>query len=162
MLEKYFKTKYSYIKFALFLCLLLFIIVTSSGGGISEKPINAVGEKVAKTAGYEYNSKAPKRMFKRYYGLDESNYKGVVYFAPNGNMDANELLIIKLDDLSQQQEVEEAIKNRISNQKKSFEGYAPKQYALVKNGVYKIKGNYAFFMIGKDADKCESVFENIL
>ena len=62
---------------------------------------------------------------KRYYGLNAQDYDGVALYIPNDVMSVNELLIIKLKDESQAEQVEAAAKERLKTQKTSFEGYAP-------------------------------------
>jgi hypothetical protein len=101
---------------------------------------------------------AENRMVRRFYGLNPNDYEGVVLYAPVDNMDANELLIVKLKDTSQSEEVEEAIQERLATQKKSFDGYGATQTQLLNNSILKVKGNFVFYMVGENAAEAESAF----
>ncbi len=152
------RSKWSYGKAALTVLLLVFMIWDMSSGSISDADIQSVAEQVVKAAGMEEMQPAGGRMVKRFYGLNPNDYEGVVLYAPADNMDARELLIVKLSDVSQREEVENAIEERLDTQMKSFEGYGAEQTALLESHVLKTEGNYVFYMVHEQAGKAESAF----
>lgn len=152
------RSKWSYCKIALTVLLLVFIIWDMGSGGISDADIESVTEQVVKAAGMEEMQPAGGRMVKRFYGLNPNDYAGVVLYAPADNMDARELLIVKMKDVSQREEVEEAIEERLDTQLKSFEGYGPEQTALLKSHVLRVEGNYVFYMVHERAQEAGSAF----
>ena len=73
-------------------------------------------------------------------------------------MDAEELLIVQLKDVSQQETVKAAIDARLETQKNSFEGYGVEQYALLEKSVVDVEGNYILFVVNEQAAKAQSAF----
>ena len=124
--EKYF----SYIKIALVVLLLLFIVIDVKRDAESHSDINTVAAQVAKAADVGKESYAQERMIKRFYSLNPKEYEGAVLYAPKDNMDVNEIFIVKLKDKSQSETVEEAVQKRLETQLKSFEGYGAEQTAI--------------------------------
>lgn len=103
--------------------------------------------------------KADTQLVKRLYGLDPADYEGLELYAPVSNMDAEELLIIKLKDLSQQETVSAAVEKRLQTQKKSFDGYGAEQFALLNDSsVIEMRGNYLLFAVSKNSGDAKAAF----
>lgn len=156
------KNYWTYAKIGLCVLLLLFIVLNLSGDKISETDIDSLTKNVVKAAELEGAQQAESRMVKRFYGLNPKDYEGAVLYAPEDNMDAHELLIVKLSDVSQQKDVREAIEERLDVQMKSFDGYGAEQTALLKAHVLQIEGNYVFYMVGEHAREAQKAFEDSL
>lgn len=152
------KKYYTHIKIALVVFLLVFIIADMCRDGISKAKIETVTADTVKAAGMEELSPAENRMVKRFYGLNPNDYEGAVLYAPQDNMDVHELFIVKLKDVSQKEEVEAAIQERLDTQMKSFEGYGAEQVALLNKHVLVVKGNYVFYMVGEKAKDAQAAF----
>lgn len=87
-------------------------------------------------------------MIKRFYGLDPSEYEACILYYPTTNMMAEELLIVKLSDISQQETVRAAVEARIATQKNTFEGYGVEQFEMLSsNAVVEVRGNYVLFVV---------------
>ena len=97
-------------------------------------------------------------MIKRLYGLDPADYEAIRLYYPASNMDAEELLLIRLRDVEQQKTVREAIENRLATQKKSFDGYGIEQFALLSDHAEIVtRGNYVMFVVNeKNADAVQA------
>ncbi|MBQ9611012.1 MAG: DUF4358 domain-containing protein [Lachnospiraceae bacterium] len=108
------------------------------------------------------------QMFKRLYGLDPEAYDGVLLYYPTTNMNAEELLLIKLkgssqEEIREQQEiVQTAMETRRQTQMHTFEGYAPQQYATLEHSVIDVQGNYLLFVSGDFAQQTQIAFEKSL
>ena len=102
----------SYIKIALTVLLVVFILVDTGKDASSNAEIEDVSAQVVKAAKLSEETPAGNRMVKRFYGLNPGDYEGVVLYAPKDNTDVNELLIVKLKDTSQSKAVESAIRQR--------------------------------------------------
>lgn len=152
------KKYFPYIKIALVVLLLIFIIADVSLEQSSSADIKTVAAQVAKTAGADVDAVAEDRMIKRFYGLNPKDYEGAVLYAPKDNMDVNEIFIVKLKDESQAKSVEESIRKRLDTQLKSFEGYGVEQTALLKAHVLEVRGNYIFYMVGEKAGNTKKAF----
>ena len=152
----------TYIKMALILGLLIFIIWDLRGEKTSNAKIDKVQEAVYQASGLENVEQAPNRTVKRLYGLDPQDYDGLVLYAPQSNMDVNEILIVKLSNTDQASGVEDAINERLETQEKSFDGYGVEQTKLLKDHVLQVQGNYILYAVGENASKMQAAFLNSL
>ena len=139
--------------------IILFVFLRNSESLV---PAQEVFDKVSATVESEKMELSTDRYFKKYYGLNAADYDGVLYYAPVSNMDAEELLIVKLKSTDQAEELTEAILKRQAGKEQSFEGYAPEQYALAQDYILDVKGNYILFVIDPNAEMIDSVFAGAL
>ncbi len=149
---------YTYIKIVLVAALLVFIILDMANDPISNAKIETVAENVVKAADFQGMEQAEARMVKRFYGLNPKDYEGAVLYAPVDNMDAHELFLVKLEDVSQMQSVQDAIEERLDTQLKSFAGYGAEQTALLEKHVFQKKGNYVLYVVGEHAEDARKAF----
>ena len=97
---------------------------------------------------------------KKYYGLNANDYAGTMLYIPDDVMSVNEILVVKVKDKSQVEDVEKAVEERLSTQKKSFEGYGVKQTRLLHSAIDETRGYYILLAVSKDADRIEDAFKN--
>ena len=83
-------------------------------------------------------------------------------FMPSSNMQAEEMLIIKLADTQQAKEVRTAIEKRLQTQKNAFDGYAPQQFDLCSRAIIDVRGNYVLFVIHENAAEIDAQFRRAL
>ncbi len=150
------------IKYILILFLLAFIVSLLSSGEISDADIKDVSKQVVKAYGAKGLSAADNRMVKRLYGINANDYEGVTLYVSDSNMKVEELLIVKLKDVSQSEAVEAAIEGRLDKQLESFEGYGVEQSKLLKDHVLDVKGNYVLYVVDKKAKKADKAFQKSL
>lgn len=150
------------IRILMVFALLAFIIVLQRGDKTSTADIGDVAAAVTAQLDLSNVQEGTNSDLKKYYGLSASDYEGVVYYAPVSNMDAEELLIIKLKDTSQADTVESAIQSRLETQKNTFDGYGVEQYNLLEKSVLDVKGNYILYVVHADASKADQAFKNSL
>lgn len=106
---------------------------------------------------------ADAQMVKRLYGISPADYESCALYYPKTNMGAEELLIVKLREVSQQEAVLAAVEKRIETQKAAFDGYGPEQFALLENhAVVEPRGNYILFVVSDAADAAKTAFVNAL
>lgn len=96
--------------------------------------------------------------FKKIFGLNAADYDGVVYYCPESNMDACELLVVRAAEPEQTDGLVEAINARIDSQKSVFEGYAPKQFEQLGRARVLVRGHYVFYVVSDDADEYARAF----
>lgn len=150
------------IRIVMVLLLIGFIISLQSGDKVSDADINDVAQAVIAQLDMSAMQESPHRNFKKFYGLNATDYEGVVLYSPVTNMDAEELLIVKLKDTSQAEAVETAINKRLETQKNSFEGYGIEQYDLLEKHVLDVRGNYILYVVHTDAAKADQAFQDSL
>ena len=146
----------SYIKIALTVLLVVFILVDTGKDASSNAEIEDVSAQVVKAAKLSAETPAGNRMVKRFYGLNSGDYEEVVFARKIICREAK--VIVKLKDISQSKAVESAIRQRLDTQLKGFEGYGAEQTALLEAHKLQVKGNYIFFMVGDRAAAAQKAF----
>lgn len=137
----------------------LSLVVMFSGNTISDADPAQVASAVTQTIDMSNMLEGDNTMIKRFYGLDPSAYEACILYYPNTNMMAEELLIVKLRDVSQQETVRLAVEKRIATQKNTFEGYGVEQFAMLSDhAVVEVRGNYVFFMVNAQSATARDAF----
>ena len=150
------------VKYILILLLTVFVMSLLGSGDISSAKMENVAGKVIQAVGTEELSEADNRMVKRFYGINANDYENVVLYVSDSNMEVEELLIVKLKDTAQSEEVEAAIDKRLNKQLESFEGYGPEQCKLLNDHVLDVKGNYILYVVDKNAKAADKAFQKSL
>ena len=85
--------------------------------------------------------------FDRLYGLDKSLVSdGSIAYAERG-MSADEVSLLVADNENDASEIEEALKSRIEQRKKDFNGYAPEEVKKLDASVVVKSGRYVALII---------------
>jgi len=129
------------------------------GNTVSNADPMEVAEAVVETIDMENMLEADNQLIKRFYGLDPASFEGCILYYPTTNMMAEEILIVKLKDMSQQEQVRAAIEQRIETQKNTFEGYGVEQFELLtNNAVVEIRGNFVLFVVNANSAEAQKAF----
>ena len=153
---------YFVIRYGLLLALVVAVIIFAAGKKESRASFEKVSQAVSSQIAPDQMEKAESRYLKKIYGLNAGDYDDVMIYIPSNSMSAQELLLIKLADVSQSDSVIEAIEERIRSQLNVFEGYAPVQVAVLENAVVDPQSNYILYVSGDNAEKTDEVFRNSL
>ncbi len=146
----------------LILALLVVIIFTQVNNPSSQTPIEEVKEATIANLDMSSLEEAPNRIFKRNYGLNANDYEGVVYYTGVNSLDVDEILIIRLADDAQSEELTTAINDRLETLKNSFENYGVDQYALLNASILDVQGNYLLYVVHPDAVIADQGFRDSL
>ena len=146
---------------------LALVLVLLISMGAKDKTSSAAPEDVAKAVTEVLDmtnlQEGDNQMIKRLYGLQPADFEGCLLYYPLTNMDAEELLVVKLKSTDQQQAVREAIEKRLETQKNSFDGYGVGQYDLLTNHCQvEVRGNYILFVVSPDDVKARQAFLDAL
>ena len=129
------------------------------GNTVSNADPVEVAEAVVETIDMENMLEADNQLIKRFYGLDPASFDGCILYYPTTNMMAEEVLIVKLKDMSQQAQVRAAIEKRIETQKTTFEGYGVEQFELLtNNAVVEVRGNFVLFIVNANSAEAQKAF----
>ncbi len=146
----------------LVLLLLIVIIYTQVNNPDSRAPIEEVESGTLAELEMSSLEEAPNRLFKKNYGLNANDYDGLVYYTGVNSLDVNEILIIKLADDAQSEELTTAINDRLEKLKNSFENYGVDQYALLNASILDVQGNYLLYVVHPDAVTADQGFRDSL
>ena len=135
------------------------LMIMFGGNTVSNADPLEVAEAVVETIDMENMLEADNQLIKRFYGLDPSSFEACILYYPTTNMMAEEVLIVKLKDMSQQDQVRTAIEKRIQTQKTTFEGYGVEQFDLLtNNAVVEVRGNFVLFIVNANSAEAQKAF----
>ena len=130
---------------------------------VSNADFSAVEASVVPTVLCDAMKEADAQLVKRLYGLNPADYEGCTLYAPASNIDAKELLLVKLSDLSQQDAVVAAAQQRLQTQTTAFDGYGTDQYALLtEHSAIEVHGNYIMFVVSENDSAAKAAFSAAL
>lgn len=143
--------------------IIVYLTVLFGGNGISNANFSDVSAAVMDVVDTTNLQQAENRMVKRLYGLDPNSFEECLLYYPTTNMGAEEVLLVKLADASQQEAVAAAVEQRLQTQRNTFEGYGVEQFDLLTNHyVLQIQGNYALFAVGMFSGDALAAFRSAL
>lgn len=154
------KHKFTIIQILLVVGLLVFIALRSQGETMSNTSFSDMKQTIVSSIDLSDVTEGTDLDIKKYYRLNPGDYEGILYYKPNTGMTAQEILIVKLNDISQSEAVMTAMTDRATQRATSFDGYAPEQYEIINNRVQLAKGNYVIMIIHPNAQAAKEAFLN--
>ena len=133
-------------KYLMVIALIAYVVLLVSGEGDNTVSVDTIQKNIEKSVSLKGMKKGSSQDLKKYYGLNANDYAGT--------------LVVKVKDKSQVEDVEKAVEERLSTQKKSFEGYGVKQTRLLHSAIDETRGYYILLAVSKDADRIEAAFKN--
>lgn len=148
-----------YVAFVLIIAFVVLLMMYVSG---SSRPYEEVRQSVESALDKDSLTEQNMTAFKRNFNLNAADYVGVMYYSTGANISAEEVLLVKVKNDSQIQEVTAAVEQRIESRKNDFEGYAPDEVRLLENARQSVRGNYIFYVCSPKADEYMSAFNSSL
>lgn len=149
-------------KYVVLLLTVVYIVLLMLYASGSSRPFEEVGAEVAAALDAEVLSEQDAARLKRNFGLNAADFDGVMYYASESNVSAEEVLLIKVSRDSQVRQVTAALERRLASRENDFEGYAPEQERMLKDAVQSVRGSYVFFAVSPDAGEYLSAFNRSL
>ena len=97
---------------------------------------------------------------KRYYGLNEADYEGVLFYYASYGMEADELLLVKCKEAGETEEVEAACRHRLEDRSADFAGYAPEAEGLIEQAKIVSRGDYVLVSVSRENQNVARAFRN--
>ena len=149
-------------KYGMVAVLIIYIGILIFMGRDSKTPFGTVEKAVLKAADISGMEKADSAVIRKCYGLREKDYDGVMLYTSGDAMGVEELLLVRVKEDAQMDEVMESIDNRISGQLNNFEGYGAEQTRLLKQAVTDKRGKYVLMVISENAEKFRKAYADAL
>lgn len=92
------------------------------------------------------------------YGIGDDEIEDFELHMAMMNVQADEILFARVKS-GQMETVKKAIEERAKQLDEQWSTYLPDQHELVKNYILEEKGDYVCFLIGTQADKIETIWE---
>lgn len=154
---------YEIARWAAVLVALIYLFSMFGGNTVSSANAEDVTAAVTQTIDMTNMVQADNQMVKRLYGLDPASFESCILYYPTTNMMAEELLIVKLSDMAQQEQVRAAAEARLATQKTTFEGYGVEQFDMLSNNsVIEVRGNYVLFVVNAACADARKAFLDAL
>lgn len=142
----------------LMIFLVIYIVLVFYMGNSRNVEMGVISEVI--TGQFELNGleSGSDNTLKRYFGLDASVYEGYVLYNSDNLMNVDELLIVKVKDTGQLDDLEDAVDTHLDSQINKFHGYGTNQEELLQNAIIQERGNYFFYAVSDHAEQWEKVF----
>ncbi len=151
-----------FMKYVILLLIVAFVVLLFLYTSGSSRSFDEVEEAVSSSLDKSNLTQQDGAAFKREFGLSEADYAGVMYYASEFSISAEEVLLVKVNDESQVQEVREAIEKRVEARKNDFDGYAPEEVKLLEDAKQSVRGRFIFFAVAPKAEEYLEVFSSSL
>ncbi|MBC5690204.1 DUF4358 domain-containing protein [Mediterraneibacter sp. NSJ-55] len=148
-----------YIVLVIILLYIALLMVYTSG---SNRPFAEVAKEVEQALDTANLTKMDGQALKRYYGLNSADYEGVLLYSSESAMSAEEVLVIKVKENDQVQDVSDAIDEYLAEKKNEFEGYVPEEVKLLDDAQRSVRGNYVFLAVAPKAQEYKEAFNKSL
>lgn len=149
-------------KYIVFVLIIAFVVVLMLYNSGSSKPYEEVRQSLEAALDKESLTEQDQTALRRNFNLNAADYAGVMYYSTGANISAEEVLLVKVKNDSQVQEVTAAVDQRIESRINDFEGYAPDEVKLLENARRSVRGTYIFFACSPKADEYLSAFNSSL
>lgn len=94
--------------------------------------------------------------------LKEDDIEDMSYLMSGDGISADEVLIVKMKEGINMEEVKSALETRKQIQADLFEPYAPDEMPKIEKSVIEVKGSYAIFAVTVDSTAVKKVFNDKL
>ena len=149
-------------KYVILVLTIAFVAVLMIYASGSSRPFKEVEDAVSGSLDKSNLTLQDGAAFKREFGLSEADYAGVMYYASEFSISAEEVLVVLVKDESQVQEVTEAINKQVEARKNDFDGYAPEEVKLLEDAKQSVRGRYIFSAAAPKAEEYLEAFSNSL
>ena len=152
-------------RFMAILCAVLtmaFVFYVTRQAPVSDKTAEEIAAQLTESFDTEGLTLRSGGEFKKTFLLSAGDYDGVVYYSADSVMDVRELLLVRLKDESQSQELTEVLKKRIEDKIVLFNGYAPEEEALLGSYVLESSQGFVLFAVCSHPDKVLETFKEAL
>ena len=149
-------------KYVVLVLTIAFVVVLMIYASGSSRPFKEVEDAVSRSLDKSNLTLQDGAAFKREFGLSEADYAGVMYYASEFSISAEEVLVVLVKDESQVQEVTEAIDKQVEARKNDFDGYAPEEVKLLEDVKQSVRGRYIFFAAAPKAEEYLEAFSSSL
>lgn len=122
--------------------------------------VSEIIDSIKNTTDLSLMEQGNKNKLRKLYGISTKEIEEFALYIPKTNMEANEILILKVKNQDDIDEIKENIEKRIEKQSDSFRSYAPTQYELLENNILDVKGKYIIYIVSKDVDKISKCVDN--
>ena len=140
--------------------LIFFLAAVCSLQDARDVPLSEIDKALRNETKIEQMEECSERQLMQFIGIDASDYDSFIYYKSKKALGVDELLIVKANDKSDLDSVQDAVESRISNQISTFKDYGPEQVALLEKAIVRQRGDYLFYCTANSPEQYEEVFNH--
>lgn len=132
------------------------IIINNSNKNIQIN-IEELATKIAESGAFEDEiAKIDSEMIMSDYNITTDEVEGFVSYQGSGAT-SEEIVILKVKDKSNLNDVKDKINSRIQERKQAFQSYLPEEVGKIDNNILRVEGNYIIFCVSNDSSKVNQI-----
>ena len=144
------------------LVLLIFIVLLMTQDKQSNAAPQQVFEAVQSAIDTEGLAVCKDERIKKEFGIDPRMYDTVSYLASDSIMEVREILLVHLSPDSDENNLLEKIRSRVTDKAELFSGYAPEQSGYLEHYALLSRGGYVLFVVSDTPDAAVRAFKKAL
>ena len=135
------------------------IIMNNSNKNIQIN-IEELATKIAESGAFEDEiAKIDSEMIMSDYNITTDEVEGFVSYQGSGAT-SEEIVILKVKDKSNLNDVKDKINSRIQERKQAFQSYLPEEVGKIDNNILRVEGNYIIFCVSNDSSKVNQIIND--
>lgn len=137
------------------------IIINNSNKNIQIN-IEELATKIAESGAFEDEiAKIDSEMIMSDYNITTDEVEGFVSYQGSGAT-SEEIVILKVKDKSNLNDVKDKINSRIKERKQAFQSYLPEEVGKIDNNILRVEGNYIIFCVSNDSSKVNQIINEYI
>lgn len=144
------------------LVLAVFILLLATQNKQSAADPQAVFDAVSGAVDVSALEDSAAKRFKKEFGFDTQEFDAVYYLASDDVMEVRELLLVKLPQDADAQQLMNKIKARVDDKSELFAGYAPEQSGYLESYVLLLRGGYILYAVSEAPDNAVRAFKKAI
>lgn len=135
------------------------IIINNSNKNIQIN-IEDLATKIAESGAFEDEiAKIDSEMIMSDYNITTDEVEEFVSYQGSGAT-SEEIVILKVKDKSNLNDVKDKINSRIQERKQAFQSYLPEEVGKIDNNILRVEGNYIIFCVSNDSSKVNQIIND--
>lgn len=126
---------------------------------IKEPSMDEINASILKTADLTNMVQGDVKKLRKLYYINKNEVENFILYAPKTNMDANEVLVLKVKDEESVKILKDKIEARVDKQSDSFASYRPELKEVIDDYELKEKGQYLYLIISEENKKINKAIE---
>jgi translation elongation factor EF-1beta len=137
------------------------VAITLIACGPKEKTtsVEEINQKIIQVADVSELTKGNNDKLKKLYDISEEEIQDFVLYLPPSNIEASEILVLKVKDEGNLDEIKDKIFQRVDKKSEIFKDYLPEEYYLVEKKILDSNNKYLIFAVHRDWAKIQKAFD---
>lgn len=144
------------------ICLMSFIVFISRQNNYVDIDASDILDNIVEVVDIGDMEEFTNSDIKKDFGVNANDYASIVYYGHQSVMNSETVLIVKLADESQAQDIMDIIDTQKESNMQMFKSYAPEQYKLLSESILEQKGSYILYVVSENAGDIERAFTDII